>query len=140
LPSFVGHGRFFGRCEPAVSSSQSLATIETAVDENPGEPDLKRPGLAVRFDAAEDLDERILNGLVGLSLVAKVLVGDPEGPSLVRLNKARRAVPCEIPSALSHEPAYFNGQACVGRQLRPMRSTMAVRGFRWSALGATNGV
>ena len=81
--------RLVGRSEPALAARARLAAIETAVDENAREPDLERPGLAVRADVAEDLDEGVLHGLVGVGGVAKILIGDPEGATLMPATRAR---------------------------------------------------
>ena len=60
-----------------------LAAIEAAVDENAREPDLERPGLAVRADVAEDLDERVLHRFVGFGGVAEILIGDAQRAALM---------------------------------------------------------
>ena len=75
-PSFLG-ARDAAAGEPPVTSAGCLPAIQTAVDENPREPDLERPGLAIGRNPGKDLDERVLNRLVGLRHVAKILVGNP---------------------------------------------------------------
>jgi hypothetical protein len=52
------------RHDPAVATDARLASIEAAVDEDAGEPDFERPGIAIRGDVSERLDECILNGLL----------------------------------------------------------------------------
>src|SRR5262247_550183 len=56
-PRFVGM-RELAADEPPLAPTARLAAIQAAVDENPREPDLEWPRLAVRRDVAEDLDER----------------------------------------------------------------------------------
>src|SRR6185295_3705455 len=63
-PRFIG-ARDVARDEPAIAACARLAPIQTAVDENPREPDLERPGLAIRRDMGKDLDERVLDRFVG---------------------------------------------------------------------------
>ena len=67
-----------------------LPAIEAAVDENPREPDLERPRLAIRADVAEDLDERVLDRFVGLGGIAQVLIGDARARAAGARRRARR--------------------------------------------------
>ena len=64
------------RREPALAPGPRLPPVQAAVDENPREPDLERPRLAIRGDVAEHLDEGVLDGLVGVGGVAQVLIRD----------------------------------------------------------------
>src|SRR5258708_22252195 len=65
--------------EPPIAPAARLAAIEASVDENAREPDLERPGFAIGRDVREDLDKRVLDGLVGLIRVAQILIGDASG-------------------------------------------------------------
>src|SRR5438067_13481048 len=49
------------RNKPPAAPQPRFPPIETAVNEDAGEPDLERPCLAIRLDVSEDLDERILH-------------------------------------------------------------------------------
>ena len=82
-PRLVGAAGLVGRREPALAARARLAAIEAAVDENAREPDLERPRLAVRADVAEDLDERVLDGFVGVGGVAEILIGDAQRAPLM---------------------------------------------------------
>src|SRR5262249_34849559 len=68
-----GAGGVVGGHEPAVATDPRLTSIEAAVDENSCKPDFKRPRLTIRTDMTEDLDERVLDGLVGFGGVAQIL-------------------------------------------------------------------
>src|SRR5262245_62566850 len=72
-----------GRNEPAAATAARLAPVQAAVDENPCEPDLERPRLAIRGDMGKDLDERVLNRLVSIGAVAQILIRDAERPALM---------------------------------------------------------
>src|SRR6185436_6935470 len=68
--------RHFGARHPTVAPQLRLPPIQAAVDENPCEPDLEWPGFPIRGNVTEDLDERVLDGFVGLGGVSKILIGD----------------------------------------------------------------
>ena len=78
--------------DPAIAAAAGLAAIQAPVDENAREPDLERPRLAVRGDVGEDLDEGVLDRLVGVGGVPQILVRDPRRATLVDLDEGAEAV------------------------------------------------
>ena len=69
--------------EPAFATGPRLAAIETAVDENPREPDFERQFLAERAQVHVRLDERILHRLVRVCGIPQIVEGDAKRPPLV---------------------------------------------------------
>ena len=79
--------RNLGAHEPAVAPAAGLAPVQAPIDEDAREPDLERPRLAVRSDMGEDLDERVLDDLVGVGRIPEILVGDARRATLMDLHK-----------------------------------------------------
>ena len=104
-----GWRRRFSR-EPPIVAGTSLAPIEAAVDENPGEPDLKRPRLPVRPDVREHFDKRILHGFIGLSRIAQILERNAGGAALVQRDQLAEAFPGQLGLASLDEAADVNRQ------------------------------
>src|SRR4051794_40305805 len=68
--------RDLGVDEPSIVAALRLAPIQAAVDEDAREPYFERPRFTIRGEMGKRLDERVLNGLVGVTGVAKILVGN----------------------------------------------------------------
>ena len=83
--------------KPADARMQAAPpVVETAVDENTGEPHLERPCLAIRSDMAEGLEKRVLHHFVGVGRIVQVLVGDAKRAALVNRDEFREALPRRV--------------------------------------------
>ena len=84
-PSAGGH-------EPAVAACAGLHSVETAVDENPGEPELEVQPLPKGRDVHEGLQKRVLNRFVDLRGIAQIVVGDAGCTPVMALDRPPRSV------------------------------------------------
>src|SRR5262245_49497894 len=110
--------RFVGRRdialdEPAVAPCARLATVQAAIDENPRKPDLERPGLAICADMAKYLDERVLDGLVGLGRVAEILICNARCAALMVGNELAETLSRLVHLAPLNQLANLDGDASV---------------------------
>ena len=101
--------------EPALAPDGRLAPIETSVDEDAGEPDLEGPGFAIRADVAEDLDEGVLDGFVGVGGVAEILIGDAQGAALMDGDELAEPFARRVGLAALQQLADFNRPAAYRR-------------------------
>src|SRR5262249_29407923 len=131
----------------AVAPCARLPTVQAAIDENPREPDLERPRLAICADMAKYLDERVLDGLVGLGRVAEILICNARGAALVVGNELAETLSRLVHLAPLNQLANLDGDAGVfsdrGRFAAgpPARPPNPVRGRtfrpRFGAFGCT---
>src|SRR5207302_2454855 len=89
---FISSCRIVARRKPSLTTGARLAPIEASIDEDSREPDFERPGVAIRTDVTECLDECILDGFVGIGDVAQILVSDPRRAALVGSNKTGESI------------------------------------------------
>ena len=93
------------RHEPAGAARPRLAPIQAAVDENAREPDLERPDLTIIGNVREHLDERVLDGLVGIGAVPQVLIGNAQSATLMQRDQRAESLPGLVElSALDERP------------------------------------
>jgi hypothetical protein len=122
--------------EPSIAAMARLTPIEAAVDEDSREPDLERPLFAIRSDVTEYLDEGVLHGFVRVRRVAEILIGNPDGPSLVDADERREAISCFVELTALDEPSNLNREAGIVGHLRGratatrLDATGDSRGFR----------
>src|SRR4051812_44969477 len=104
---------FLGRHEPPITPGTRLATVETAVDENPREPDFERPGLPIRANVTEHLDERVLDRFVRFGGIPQVLIRDSRGTALMGGDEPAEALARLVQRASVHETANVDRQARI---------------------------
>jgi hypothetical protein len=71
------------RDDPLLTPRPRLDSIQTAVDQDPGEPDFERQFFPKRRQVGIRLDERVLHGFVSFGAIAQIVVGDSRCPSLM---------------------------------------------------------
>src|SRR5439155_26277961 len=110
---FAGLSR---RSEPAFSTRPRLATIETAIDDNPREPNLERPSLTIRIDVGEHLDEGVLHRLVRFRCIPEILVGDSEGATLMGFDESTELLSRLLQIAAAHQFPDLDRETRVRRE------------------------
>jgi hypothetical protein len=120
------------RDEPAVATRAGLAAIEAAVDENPCEPYFEGPGLPIRGDVGEHLDERILDRFVGFPGIAEILIGDAGCPALVQCDQFAESFTCFVGISPLDERPDLDGDSRIirDRGLTPFRTPRKRRNNR----------
>jgi hypothetical protein len=74
---------------PSFASPAGLEPVETAINQNPREPYLKRQVFAERAHVRIGLHEGVLYGLVGVRCISQVMERNASGAALMALDKGR---------------------------------------------------
>src|SRR5262245_6250315 len=114
-PRFIG-ARHVVRNEPPIAAGPRLPPIQTAVDENPREPDLEPPALPIRGNVRKDAEERVLNRLVGLGGIAKILIRNPRRAALMERDELRKTLASLVHPPVFDQRANLDGDPGVVRE------------------------
>ncbi len=89
--------------QPPLLPGPALQPVQAGIDENPHEPHIERQFLAVLLDVQKHLDERVLDGFVGVGGVAQIVIRDAQAPALQQRHQGAEPIARRLALAGQHQ-------------------------------------